>query len=183
MRTSMSARLVFAVCTLGVVMAFQNCGKPPSSGLGSGDTSSSPLSSSQYKVTEAQSFSVLSISDENNGRVLDVDLNTGIGSMFRASGSSLNQKRCLTPALKAELVSILAQAQVCEPLEKRRNQQVCTTIYEFPYATLKEANSQVSLGEKTSSCSNSSDLCGDSAAKLRDFASRLVKQLDLLSCQ
>lgn len=164
---------------LAVMMAFQNCAKTSDLvDVSSGQV----IESSDMNKIRADQFGSLVLTDIENARSLDVDLANGEVRSFDMRGVSTGDRYCMGEQDREQLVEILSAAEVCEPLNEAPPEAACTTVYEFPYAQLRNASQSVNLGEKRSGCDIPVDLCGAKATQLKNLTVALLSRVEHMSC-
>lgn len=171
-----------------VVLSFQNCSKvvtPISDAKPNLDLENG------VKETEVSQFKVMtlakypSVSDPHY-KYYDIDLLSGniLAVERNAQGAEVTQQLCLTNAEKANLDQILDNAKVCETIlnADALKDRLCTMIYKYPYASLRNTQEEKRLGEMVSGCDIPDDLCGAKAQQLKDFVQSLLATIDSHSC-
>ena len=163
---------------LFMIIFFQNCGKPPSSGNSQELTGINPANQ-QYDKYAVGNPQTLSLWDFKQARFLDLDLATGKMVAFEQGGQVRGDTYQVSEAKMSELNSILANAEICEPIinEKSSEGRICTMEYRYPYATMMGQGDEVRLGEKTNGCDVPTDLCGSKADQLQAWSKALVESL------
>jgi len=163
---------------LFMVMFFQNCGKPPTAGTAQELAGVTP-SNQQYNKYAVGSPESLSLWDFIHARFLDLDLATGKMVAFEQGGQVRGESYQVPPEKMTELRSILSGAEICEPIisDKASEDQMCTMIYRYPYATMIGHGDEVRLGEVTNGCDLPTDLCAEKAAQLQTWSKALVESL------
>jgi hypothetical protein len=164
---------------LFLVMFFQNCGKPPSSGTSQEVTGVTPSAPQQYNKYSIGPFQTLSVWDFKKARFLDIDMATGQMVAYEEGGQVRGQTYQLTNAQLTDLKAIINGAEICEPVidSKSSADQMCTMVYRYPYATMIGQGEEVRLGEQVNGCDVPTDLCADKAAQLQAWSKALVESL------
>jgi hypothetical protein len=168
---------VLGSLALFMIIFFQNCGKPPA------DSASQELAgvtrNQQYSKYSVGNFQTLSMWDFIHARFLDLDMASGKISAFDPGGNPTGQSYQLSAEQSSKLQSILSGAEVCLPVpeDKASEDQMCTMVYRYPYATMIGQGQEVRLGEETNGCDAPVDLCGDKAKQLQAWSKSLVESL------
>lgn len=161
-----------------LVVSYQNCAQNP--GLQETPESASP---SSYQKFSTQSATAATLWDNSNQRLLDVDLKTGRIEGYEEYGNKPGQLYCLRDSELESLTKFLKSSEICEPVLQVQDQEVmCSTIYKYPYAALLFSKDEIRLGEAMSGCDVPTDLCGESSAKFKSFASCVISKLDQRGC-
>lgn len=179
-----------AVVTV-VFISFQNCA--PNKANSPTSEAGPEKAETQFNKVSASDFSVLSLWDSGcdegcthdqvvqaQPRYLDINLSNGLMESVPLDRSLPHEKFCISSLKLDELRSILAGADVCDPVIPAGyfSGRVCSMSYTNPYALLKvDASEVVPLGEKTSGCDIPTDLCGDKAQQLRLWRNSIVSNL------
>ncbi len=164
---------------LFMIIFFQNCGKPPAESVSQELSGVAPRANQQYNKYSIGTFQTLSMWDFKRARFLDLDVASGQISAFDPAGNALNQSFQLTAEQSSSLQGILSGAEVCVPVteDKASEDQMCTMVYRYPYATMIGQGQEVRLGEETNGCDAPTDLCGDKAKQLQAWSKALVESL------
>jgi len=163
-----------------LILSFQNCQKASVQNVAS-DTSKS----FDYQKSSTASFQTLQMWDYDQGRTVDVDVSSGKMSVYLNYGADRGADYCLSDSERQQLQSILASAEVCQPVlpaEQYTNQE-CTQLYRYPYAVLVDQGTEVRLGEMTNGCDVPTDLCGANAAALQNYVQGVLQTLEQQTCQ
>ena len=179
----MKKKWIFILSSLVLILSFQNCQKSELNNVRPEAANLSDVTS--YNKTSASDTSIVQVWDYDQGRTLDVDVSNGRIAVYLNYGSDRAQDICLTDSEKQELQALLSSAEVCEPVlpaDHFLNRQ-CTMNYRYPYAVLVQGSDQIKLGEMTSGCDVPTDLCGNKAQELQNFAQHLLASSDQRACQ
>ncbi len=179
----MKRGLVFIGFFSLLMVSFQNCSQHNFATQQSVGESTTALSKSAG-VQPATDFTQLTLWDNQNQQILDVNLTNGEMVAFEDYGSVRGAKFCLTADELTEVKTILANSSVCVPDIDLKNakDQICTMLYQYPYASLSNAKDEIKLGERTSGCDQPSDLCDDKGAMLKNFSASVLKNLEQRKC-
>lgn len=164
-----------------VIFGFQNCAK---TNLNESTTQNPNLANGQFNKTDAKDFKKVTLPDYNNNQYLDLDLRSGKVTVFENLGEIRGDQYCISEDELKEVQVLLNDSQVCDPVAdvSKIEGQVCTMIYQYPYAILSDGKLEIKLGEKHSGCDVPVDLCGDSPVKLKFFIDKILKNLKNKSC-
>lgn len=168
-----------------LIVSFQNCAQRRVD-LEQSDTSGLPSNKSTGEVIEMPITEVKKVVlwDSSGMQFLDLDLSNGRMTAFEEGGTVLGKNYCLSSNELSEVKTILLNASVCEPrLDPQLKDQVCTMLYQYPYASIDTGKNEYRLGEMTSGCDLPTDLCGDKASMLKNFVSSVISTLPNKSCQ
>lgn len=189
----MTKHLVTAITTLFVLLfSFQNCQKTAFQDEVNSQSIVSDKVDLKDESVESINFLIEDVQNVVQSghtyqvkyfKKLQVDLQSGI----ILETSDINQETdqyCLTANLKDELFNILNSSQVCTTQPELPPDTMCTQVMKMQYAELITSKQQFNLGSASNGCgSNAIDLCGDSAALLKNFSESLKKEYKNLACQ
>lgn len=162
-----------------LVVSYQNCAQNP--GL---QDVPEEANVARYEKYSTESVTSATLWDNKSQRLLDLDLTNGKIEGFEEYGNKPGQLYCLRDGELESLNNFLKSAEVCEPvLETQTDDDVmCSTVYKYPYAALLFSKDEVRLGESMSGCDVPTDLCGDKAAKFKNFVSCVIDKIDERGC-
>lgn len=174
-------RWVFVIAVTAIVVGFQNCAK---TNLNEAQSTGANIGTGEYNKTDAKDFKKVTLPDYSKNQYLDLDLKSGKLVAFENLGEIRGDQYCLNDQELLEIQNLLAESQVCEPVAdaSKVEGQVCTMIYQYPYAMLIDSKHEIRLGEKNNGCDAPVDLCGDAPKKLKVFIDKILKSLKDKSC-
>ncbi len=197
------AKLVTLLALLTLLYLFQNCGHFTNSSKKDLTIMVSepvkPVSITKplsIKLTDVKSiifYNVLNnelMTDKNKIYRPDVfslhlDPISGRIEAFDVTEKLLKTKFCLQEVERRELTNLLNIMQLCEPQmasdEDLLNNK-CDLKYKMPYAKFLFEREVFNLGEKTSECSHSYDICGDHAISFKNFIRKIIINLKNKKC-
>lgn len=172
-----------ALFSFVLILSFQNCQKAnwnPESGSSGSDAGASE----DFDKIAAVDFPILQMWDYAKGRTFDVDVATGHIGVYLEYGNQRDEDRCLTEAQRQELQALVADAEVCRPVNSPEQflNRNCSQEYRAPYAVLVAGAENLRLGEKTNGCDVPTDLCGAKANVLQDFVRKTLAIVDQQKC-
>ena len=169
---------ILGLFSLLLVLTFQNCGQAPNAWDTKAAGAATP-SNQQYNKYAVEGFSTLSLYDMANHRFLDLNLSNGQVVAFEEAGQVRGETYQISDEKLSEVNSILAGAEICEPVVDSRDleDRMCTMEYGYPYSILSDRVEEVRLGERASGCDIPVDLCGDKAKQLRASVKSIVESL------
>lgn len=116
----------------------------------------------------------MSVRFNANAWAYNVDLATATATR---QGGNVIEKVALSPENYKLFIIALNGAKICEPERTKLNPELaCTAIYRLPYATISSRASSFKLGEATSGCTWTQDLCGSRKADLQKAMAALAKE-------
>lgn len=168
-----------ATALIVVMMAFQNCGKNHEMAALPASEITPPSPVTKIKADE---FNSLVMTDPATARFLELDLASGKINGFDDRGISTGEHFCLGERDRLQIDELLLNAEVCQPTVQSAQGENCMMVYQYPYAQLKNANTEINLGEKHNGCEIPTDICGSKAANLKSLVAALVSRVDGMSC-
>jgi hypothetical protein len=109
---------------------------------------------------------------------LTVDLNSGEMSLVDDYGKWLSSKGNVMGSGFSSLQSIIVSSNVCTPINNKIPNQMCTQVYTYPYAKVRNGASDVNLGEQRSGCEIPVDLCDNQGPVLKSWIQNLISSLN-----
>ena len=165
---------------LGLILSFQNCAKSPQDN-GVADPGETPIT---FNKVPASDYKSMTLWDYDNGQFLDLDLKTGRMTAFEEYGYVRGDQFCLSETEKTTLAEIMENAEICNPKNNGTSMQdqACSMVYRYPYASLTNGSEEIKLGEKTNGCELPIDLCGEKGQLLKKFVASVVATIKSHSC-
>lgn len=198
-------RYVFAGLAFCLVIGFQNCarnnqfsdmnttdalGNPvevtPVEKIDVSQTEIIEIPESSYLESKLQSDILLAKSTSNfSTHHLEIDVKTGVVHVIEdSSGEAIaGLQYCLNSQDLYGMNTILSSSKLCEEKAAIASDQLCTMEYQFPYAKLHFAESEVALGEVFNACQKGIDLCGEQKAQLQSYLAQVQSNLAAKKCE
>lgn len=179
-------RLIFITISAFILIQFQNCSKHDSSSSDSVSSTSGKISNNQeYDLISTKEFRKLVLWDHIKAQFVDLNLDNGKMIAYEEYGSVRTDQFCLTSEELQKANQIMSASDICDPKVSLDEPQevMCSMMYVYPYVTLISPVKELKLGEMTSGCDKPTDLCGENAAKLKEFVSSVISSLELHKCE
>ena len=156
-----------------LLLSFQNCSQRQAS-LQASATTPAQTKIEDPVLSQAQSLDILTQGDQK------ISLNLKSGELLQdVSGNVV--KKCLPDSVRAEILDVLANSNLCETKEPGP-EMLCAQIYSAPYSEIHWADKSVKVGEAFSSCHKDVDLCGQDGMLLRGLLRDVVSRWSEWSC-
>ena len=156
-----------------LLLSFQNCSQHKSS-LQTDSSTPTQNKIEDPVLSQADSLDILTQGDQR------VSLNLKTGELVQDS-SGILVKKCLPESIRAEILDILANSNLCETPQPGP-EILCAQIYSAPYSEFHWADKSIKVGEAFSSCQKDVDLCGQDGKLLRGILRDVVSRWDEWSC-
>ena len=156
-----------------LLLSFQNCSQQAAS-LQTGASAATQTKIEDPVLSQAQSIDILTQDDQK----VSLDLKTGELSQ---EVLGMVEKRCLPESMRAEILDVLANSNLCETPEPGP-EVLCAQIYAPAYSEIHWADKSIKVGEVMSSCHKDVDLCGTDGRLLRGLLRDVVSRWNDWSC-
>lgn len=171
--------ILFGILFSFATLSFQNCGQVK---LSTPDGSSSNVTVIG-KLSNSQAFAAighLDPRDPGHGPLLyDIQENGHVDVYFyEAPDQPVTGSCTLTADHLAQLTAYVARSSICYYEPTSAPGTICTMEYGYPYARVESEGITYKLGERTSGCSDTFELCGEDRYPFRAFLNTVIQDLD-----
>ena len=177
-------KTLYISAVVGLVMAFQNCGKSivgsdqsvNSEQVGTNQQDSSTIS--QPVEFDLKSVDKIKFFNQLDASYLTVDLQDGSIRLYNRQGQEqTSSHESLESEDLSKIKALIGSVKICSDDRKQDPNMMCAMLYRAPYVFLLAKNQELSLGEAFDSCHSGPDICDPKQkTQLVDFIKELSQE-------